>query len=117
MDTSGSNALRPAGRCADVLPPRRRPQPVSYTHLDVYKRQLPGAANVTGNMAFTMVLAIISLLVILFSTNTHFWGHIFWPPGVPLFVKVILIPIELAGVLLIKPAALMICLLYTSRCV
>ena len=69
---------------------------------------LPGAANVTGNMAFTMVLAIISLLVILFSTNTHFWGHIFWPPGVPLFVKVILIPIELAGVLLIKPAALMI---------
>ena len=69
---------------------------------------LPGSANVTGNTAFTMVLGIISLIVILFSTNKHFWGHIFWPPGVPFAVKLILIPIELAGVLLIKPAALII---------
>ena len=69
---------------------------------------LPGSANVTGNTAFTMVLGIISLIVILFSTNKHFWGHIFWPPGVPFLVKLILIPIELAGVLLIKPAALII---------
>ncbi len=45
---------------------------------------IPGSANVTGNIAFTLVLAVISLLVILFSTNRHFWGHIFWPPGVPL---------------------------------
>ncbi len=69
---------------------------------------LPGSANVTGNTAFTLVLGIISLIVILFSTNRHFWGHIFWPPGVPFLVKIILIPIELAGVLLIKPAALVI---------
>lgn len=69
---------------------------------------LPGAANVTGNTAFTVVLGLVALVVILLSTNKHFWGHIFWPPGVPFFVKVILIPIELAGVLLIKPAALMI---------
>ena len=69
---------------------------------------LPGAANVTGNTAFTVVLGLVALLVILLSTNRHFWGHIFWPPGVPFFVKVILIPIELAGVLIIKPAALMI---------
>lgn len=69
---------------------------------------IPGSANVTGNTAFTAVLGIISLIVILFSTNRHFWAHIFWPPGVPFLVKVILIPIELAGVLLIKPAALII---------
>ncbi|MDB5201698.1 MAG: atpB [Ferruginibacter sp.] len=69
---------------------------------------IPGSANVTGNTAFTAVLAIVSLVVILGSTNGHFWGHIFWPPGVPIFVKVILIPIELLGVLVIKPAALMI---------
>ncbi|MBE7172577.1 MAG: F0F1 ATP synthase subunit A [Williamsia sp.] len=69
---------------------------------------IPGSANVTGNIAFTMVLALISLVIILLSTNGHFWGHIFWPPGVPLPVKIILIPVELAGVLLIKPAALMI---------
>ncbi len=69
---------------------------------------LPGSANVTGNTAFTAVLGIISLIVILSSTNGHFWGHIFWPPGVPIFVKIILIPIELLGFLVIKPAALII---------
>jgi F-type H+-transporting ATPase subunit a len=69
---------------------------------------IPGSANVTGNTAFTLVLGVVSLIVILFSTNSHFWGHIFWPPGVPLAVKLILIPIELAGVLIIKPAALII---------
>jgi F-type H+-transporting ATPase subunit a len=69
---------------------------------------IPGSANVTGNIAFTMVLSVISLIVILLSSNSHFWGHIFWPPGVPFLVKLILIPVELAGVLLIKPAALMI---------
>jgi F-type H+-transporting ATPase subunit a len=69
---------------------------------------IPGSANVTGNTAFTAVLGIISLVVILFSTNSHFWGHIFWPPGVPIPVKLILIPIELLGVLVIKPAALII---------
>ncbi len=69
---------------------------------------LPGSANVTGNIAFTFVLGIISLIVILFSSNAHFWGHIFWPPGVPFLVKLILIPIELAGILIIKPGALII---------
>lgn len=68
---------------------------------------IPGTANVTGNIAFTMVLAVISLIVILFSSNSHFWGHIFWPPGVPLPVKIILIPVEFAGIF-IKPMALMI---------
>ena len=68
---------------------------------------IPGSANVTGNIAFTLVLAFISMLVILFSTNGHFWGHIFWPPGVPFLVKLILIPVEFAGVF-IKPIALMI---------
>lgn len=68
---------------------------------------IPGTANVTGNISFTLVLAFISMIVILFSTNGHFWGHIFWPPGVPFFVKVILIPVEFAGVF-IKPMALMI---------
>lgn len=68
---------------------------------------IPGSANVTGNIAFTMVLAAISMVVILLSTNGHFWLHIFWPPGVPLFVKIILIPVEFAGIF-IKPMALMI---------
>ena len=69
---------------------------------------IPGSANVTGNTAFTAVMGIISAVVILASTNGHFWAHILWPPGVPFLVKIILIPVELAGVLIIKPAALII---------
>lgn len=67
---------------------------------------IPGSANVTGNIAFTLVMAVISFLVILFSTNKHFWGHIFNPP-VPGFVKPILAPVELLGIFT-KPFALMI---------
>ena len=55
---------------------------------------IPGTANVTGNIAFTMVLAVISFIVIMFSSNKHYWGHIFNPPGMPLWVKFILVPVE-----------------------
>src|SRR5215204_318192 len=68
---------------------------------------IPGSANVTGNIAFTLVLGVISFVVILFSSNKHFWGHIFNPPGVPGFVKPILILVEFLGVF-IKPFALII---------
>ena len=68
---------------------------------------IPGTANVTGNIAFTVVLGVISFVVILFSTNAHFWGHIFNPPNVPLGVKFILVPVEFLGVF-IKPFALII---------
>ncbi len=68
---------------------------------------IPGTANVTGNIAFTVVLGLISFVVILASSNKHFWGHIFNPPGVPLGVKFILIPVEFLGVF-IKPFALII---------
>jgi len=67
---------------------------------------IPGTANVTGNIAFTMVLALISFIVILFSSNKHYWGHIINPP-VPIGVKPILIPVEILGIFT-KPFALMI---------
>jgi len=67
---------------------------------------IPGTANVTGNIAFTMVLALISFIVILFSSNKHYWGHIVNPP-VPIGVKPILIPVEILGIFT-KPFALMI---------
>jgi F-type H+-transporting ATPase subunit a len=67
---------------------------------------IPGTANVTGNIAFTFVLAIISFVVILASSNKHYWAHIFWPP-VPHWIKPILIPVEILGVFT-KPFALMI---------
>lgn len=68
---------------------------------------IPGSANVTGNIAFTAVLGVISFVVILFSSNSHYWGHIFNPPGVPLGVKFILVPVEFLSVF-IKPFALII---------
>lgn len=68
---------------------------------------IPGSANVTGNIAFTVVLGLISFVVILFSSNKHYWAHIFNPPGVPLGVKFILVPVEFLSVF-IKPFALII---------
>jgi F-type H+-transporting ATPase subunit a len=68
---------------------------------------IPGSANVSGNIAFTAVLGIISFVVIMFSSNKHYWIHIFNPPGVPFGVKLILVPVEFISVF-IKPFALII---------
>ncbi|MFA7274949.1 MAG: F0F1 ATP synthase subunit A [Crocinitomicaceae bacterium] len=64
-------------------------------------------ANLTGNIAITFFLAVCTLLVTVFSGNKHYWGHIFWMPGVPVVMKFVMMPIELVGVLT-KPFALMI---------
>jgi len=53
-----------------------------------------------------MLMALISFVVILFSSNKHYWKHVFWPP-VPNGIKPILIPVEILGVFT-KPFALMI---------
>ena len=67
---------------------------------------IPGTANVTGNIAFTAMLGIISFIVILFSSNKHYWGHIINPP-VPFAIKFIMVPIEIMGIFT-KPFALII---------
>lgn len=66
----------------------------------------PGSANVTGNIAVTMVLALCTMLIIMFSGNKYYWGHIFNPP-VPWWLKPLMIPVEIIGVFT-KPFALMI---------
>jgi len=68
---------------------------------------LPGAANVTGNIAVTVSLGLFTLILIVANANKDFWKHTLWMPGVPTFVKPLLAVVELAGVL-IKPFALMI---------
>lgn len=68
---------------------------------------IPGTANVTGNIAFTLVLGLISFIVILASSKKHYWSHIFNPPGMPLGIKFILVPVEVLS-LFIKPMALII---------
>ncbi len=67
----------------------------------------PLGINVTGNIAVTAGLAIVTFLITTFTANKNYWGHIFWMPGVPTPMKVILAPIELLGIF-IKPFALMI---------
>lgn len=67
----------------------------------------PGGANLTGNIAITMSLAVMTLLVTVFSANKHYWHHVFAMPGVPVWVLIILTPIEILGVFL-RPFVLMI---------
>jgi F-type H+-transporting ATPase subunit a len=67
----------------------------------------PLGVNVTGNIAVTFALAIITFIITQTTANGNYWKHIFWMPGVPVPMKIILAPIELLGVF-IKPFALMI---------
>jgi F-type H+-transporting ATPase subunit a len=67
---------------------------------------IPGTANVTGNIAFTAALGILSFIVIMFSTGKHYWAHIVNPP-VPGPIKVIMWPVEIMGIFT-KPFALII---------
>lgn len=67
----------------------------------------PLGINVTGNIAITFSLAILTFIITQVSGNKNYWKHIFWMPGVPVPMKIILAPIELLGVF-IKPFALMI---------
>lgn len=68
---------------------------------------IPGGANLTGSLSVTFVLAIFTLLATLLSANKNYWGHIFMPPGVPVALLPIMIPIEIIGIFT-KPFALMI---------
>lgn len=67
----------------------------------------PLGVNVTGNIAVTFGLALLVFLITNLTATKNYWGHIFWMPGVPTFMKVVLAPIELLGVF-IKPFSLMI---------
>jgi len=67
----------------------------------------PIGMNLTNNIAVTFCLSILTYLITTFSGNKNYWKHIFWMPGVPVPMKIILAPIELLGTF-IKPFALMI---------
>lgn len=67
----------------------------------------PGGANVSGNIAFTMTLAVFVFIVVNLNGNKSYWQHIFWMPGMHWSMKLFLAPIELMGVFT-KPISLMI---------
>ncbi len=66
-----------------------------------------GGFNITGTLSVTMVLAALVFILITINGNKHYWGHILWPAGVPLPIKFILVPIEIASIF-IKPLVLMV---------
>ena len=69
----------------------------------------PAGANITGNIAVTAILAIITFFITNLNGNKHYWKDVFWTPGVPSWLKIFpLMPIvELVGVFT-KPIVLMI---------
>ncbi len=74
---------------------------------------LPAAANLTGNIAITLVLAIITFVITLASSKKTYWLHIVYPIGnsmpwsAKLLLYLILWPIEIIGIFT-KPFSLMI---------
>lgn len=68
---------------------------------------LPGAANVTGNIAVTLLLSLITLIATLAFSKKDFWKHIFMTPGVPLWLLPLMWVVEIVGIFT-KPFALMI---------
>jgi F-type H+-transporting ATPase subunit a len=71
----------------------------------------PGGANVTGNIAITMVMALFTFVITLINGNKHYWKEIYDAPGVPWWLKYPPMPlmpiIEIMGVFL-KPFVLMV---------
>jgi F-type H+-transporting ATPase subunit a len=71
----------------------------------------PGGANLTGNIAVTMSLALITFIITTVNGNKNYWKHIFNAPGVPIWLKVPPAPImplvEVIGIFT-KPFTLMI---------
>lgn len=69
--------------------------------------QIPfiGNPNVTGNLTFTLALAMVTFFVVNLSGKKAYWQHTLWMPGVPVFVKPILTIVEFMG-LILKPVVL-----------
>ncbi|MBO4307269.1 MAG: F0F1 ATP synthase subunit A, partial [Bacteroidales bacterium] len=69
----------------------------------------PAGANITGNIAVTAILALITFIITNINGNKHYWKDIFNTPGVPAWLKIFpLMPVvELVGVFT-KPIVLMI---------
>jgi F-type H+-transporting ATPase subunit a len=65
----------------------------------------PFGANVTGNIAVTMTLAVFTFVIIQINGNRSYWRHIFATPGVPVWLLPIMIPVEIIG-MISKPFAL-----------
>jgi len=66
-----------------------------------------GGFNIMGTLGVTIVLATIVFIKTTLNGKAYYWTHIFWPHGVPLPIKFILVPIEIISIFM-KPLVLMI---------
>jgi len=74
---------------------------------------LPGAANFTGNISVTLVLAVLTLIITIASGKKTYWLHIVDPLGKSMpwagkiMLYLILLPVEVIGIFT-KPFSLMV---------
>jgi F-type H+-transporting ATPase subunit a len=59
---------------------------------------LPGAGNLTGNIAVTLVLALLTFIITNVKGNRAYWSHILWTPGVPFLLRIVILPVEIIGI-------------------
>jgi F-type H+-transporting ATPase subunit a len=59
---------------------------------------LPGAGNLTGNIAVTLTLALLTFIITNVKGNKAYWSHIFWTPGVPWWLRPVMLPVEIIGI-------------------
>ena len=68
---------------------------------------VPWGATASSNINITAALALFTFVLTQINGSKSYWRHIFWPPGMPVAVKVLLIPTEIMGIF-IKPVVLAI---------
>ena len=71
---------------------------------------IPGGANLTGNIAVTLVLALITFTITTINGNKNYWVHMVNAPGVPWWLKIPLplMPIVEILSMFTKPFVLMV---------
>ncbi|MEX0773878.1 MAG: F0F1 ATP synthase subunit A [Balneolales bacterium] len=68
---------------------------------------MPWGVSSTADITVTAVLALMTFLITQFSASKEYWKHIFWFPGVPFYIRIILFPVEFIGIFT-KPFSLAI---------
>ncbi|MEN3040050.1 MAG: F0F1 ATP synthase subunit A [Bacteroidia bacterium] len=66
----------------------------------------PLNSNIMGNITLTFFLALVTFILVQVNGTKSYWQHIFWYPGMPVPLKIFLMPLEIIGVFT-KPFALM----------
>lgn len=77
---------------------------VSITFMNLFGL-LPWGATATADITVTAILAFITFVITQWNGSKDHWEHVFWFPGVPPLMRIILTPIEIIG-LFTKPFAL-----------